>query len=104
LEEVIALLECGMNFAWRVISSLTYGMLVAFVSGDIFFIHISSTAQNRGALGWYYGLSLLMFSSLMYLFQSEPLRFRKNSYLYVFVGLVAVCFISFLLFYLCAPN
>jgi len=75
-------------------------MFLAFVSGDIFFIHISAAAQNSGALGWYYGLSLLVFSSLMYLFQNEPSRFRKNRYLYAFVGLVTVCFISFLLFYL----
>ena len=89
-----------MDFAWRVIGSLTFGMLFAFVTGDIFFIHVSAVAQNNGALGWYYVLSLVMFSSLMYLFQSEPWLFWKNRYLYSFVGAVAVCFISFLFFYL----
>ena len=90
-----------MAFAWKVIGSLTAGMLIAFVSGDIFIIHESSKYHDTSAsLGWYYPLCLLFFSSVMYLAQSEPLSFREHRYLYAFVGMVTICFFGFLLFHL----
>ena len=95
------MLDKGMGFAWKVIGSLTTGMLLAFVTGDIFIIHEHVRGYPDSASeAWYYPLALVFFASTSYLLQSEPLRFQENKLIYAFVCVVAVCFFGFLLLHL----
>ena len=88
-----------MDFAWRVIGSLTFGLMMSFVTGDFFVekLHGLTLASLDNLVGWYSILSLLFFSALMYLVQSEPLLIWKNRYAYAFFGLIAVSLTAFLL-------
>lgn len=81
-----------MDFAWRVIGSLTFGLMMSFMTGDFFVenLHGLTLASQDHLAGCYYILSLLFFSALAYLMQSKPWLIWKNRSAYAFFTLIAV--------------